>query len=170
MDCVLCLGSWHWITFLPPANEVFTSVCLSTGGGGGVCLSACWDSRPPRSRRPPPEQTPPCAVHAGRYAQQAGRTHPTGMHTCLDNVSFFTLLQKPCPAISIFTWLNTGVVIYFICNTRKDSSRMHAARFSGWGASNPPVGRLFGGRSPVNRQTRVKTLPCPKLCLRAVIS
>ena len=25
---------------------------------------------------------PPCAVHAGRYGQQAGGTHPTGMHTC----------------------------------------------------------------------------------------
>ena len=27
---------------------------------------------------------PPGAVHAGRYGQQAGGTHPTGMHTCLD--------------------------------------------------------------------------------------
>ena len=25
----------------------------------------------------------PGAVHAGRYGQQAGGTHPTGMHTCL---------------------------------------------------------------------------------------
>ena len=24
----------------------------------------------------------PGAVHAGRYGQQAGGTHPTGMHTC----------------------------------------------------------------------------------------
>ena len=35
---------------------VFTGVCLSTGGGG-VCLSAWWDTTP-RSRHPP-EQTPP---------------------------------------------------------------------------------------------------------------
>ena len=27
--------------------------------------------------------TPLGAVHAGRYRQQAGRTHPTGMHSCL---------------------------------------------------------------------------------------
>ena len=27
-------------------------------------------------------QTPPGAVHAGRYGQQAGSTHPTGMHSC----------------------------------------------------------------------------------------
>ena len=26
--------------------------------------------------------TPLCAVHAGRYGQQVGVTHPTGMHTC----------------------------------------------------------------------------------------
>ena len=26
---------------------------------------------------------PPCAVHAGRYGQQMGSTHPTGMHSCL---------------------------------------------------------------------------------------
>ena len=26
---------------------------------------------------------PPGAVHAGRYGQPAGGTHPTGMHTCL---------------------------------------------------------------------------------------
>ena len=25
----------------------------------------------------------PGAVHAGRYGQQAGGTHPTGMHTCV---------------------------------------------------------------------------------------
>ena len=31
----------------------------------------------------PPEQTPPPgAVHVSRYGQQAGGTHPTGMHTC----------------------------------------------------------------------------------------
>ena len=44
---------------------------------------------PPGSKHPPPhgadtpqEQTPPCTVHPGRYGQQAGGTHPTGMHTC----------------------------------------------------------------------------------------
>ena len=25
---------------------------------------------------------PPCAVHAGRYAQQAGCMHPAGMQSC----------------------------------------------------------------------------------------
>ena len=32
----------------------------------------------------PLEETPPGAVHAWRHlGQQAGGTHPTGMHTCL---------------------------------------------------------------------------------------
>ena len=45
---------------------------------GGVCLSVCWDSRPPFQ-----QQTPPQAVHAGRYGQQVGGMHPTGMHICV---------------------------------------------------------------------------------------
>ena len=71
---------------------VFTAVCDSVHGGG---LSQCMLGYhpPPRSRHPP-EQTPPwsrhtpppgsspCAVHAGRYGQQAGGMHPTGMQSC----------------------------------------------------------------------------------------
>ena len=33
------------------------------------------------------EQTPPGAVHAGRYGQQAGSTHPTGMQSCVSLIS-----------------------------------------------------------------------------------
>ena len=59
---------------------------------GEVGLSACWDTTfpsgpgTPGTRHPTPQiqvtpldQAPPCAVHAGRYGQQAGGTHPTGM-------------------------------------------------------------------------------------------
>ena len=37
-----------------------------------------------RGRHPPPgaDTPPPFAVHAGRYGQHSGGTHPTGMHTC----------------------------------------------------------------------------------------
>ena len=50
---------------------------------------------PPRNRCPlprdqvhPQDQVPPTgAVHAGRYGQQAGGTHPTGMHSCDKNVT-----------------------------------------------------------------------------------
>ena len=40
---------------------------------------------------PPP---PPRAVHAGRYGQQVGGTHPTGMHSCFTGI-----------------WLSTGVFV-----------------------------------------------------------
>ena len=50
-----------WTLFYRPQRScgqgyVFTRVCDSVNGG--VCLSACWDTTPPRSRHPP-EQTPP---------------------------------------------------------------------------------------------------------------
>ena len=77
----------------------FFCVILFTGGSASVHIgipppdqAPPW-SRPPPSRHPPSrhppgaggprEQTPPCAVHAGRYGQQAGGMHPTGMQSCL---------------------------------------------------------------------------------------
>ena len=45
---------------------------------------------PPGQVHPPGRYTPPRAVHAGRNGQQAGGTHPTGMHSCLTiNLSIF---------------------------------------------------------------------------------
>ena len=40
--------------------------------------------RPPHPVTSPPPLTrhPPCAVHAGRYGQQAGDMHPTGIQSC----------------------------------------------------------------------------------------
>ena len=63
-------------------GNVFTGVCLSTGGEG-VCLSACWDAicprdqaDPPRSGRPPPQirQTPP--LGPGRHPPRTRQTPP----------------------------------------------------------------------------------------------
>ena len=66
---------------------------LFTGRGGGICLSACWDTTllpgkadppwqgdPSGKETPPGNTDPPCAVHAGRYGEQAGGMHPTGMY------------------------------------------------------------------------------------------
>ena len=71
---------------LLPGNEVcegyvFTRVCLYTGG-------STWAGTPeqvhPLGRYPSGRYTPsPRAVQAGRYGQQAGGTHSTGMHSCL---------------------------------------------------------------------------------------
>ena len=81
-------------------GNIFSSMCQEfCSQGWGVCLSACWDTTPPpgpgtpQTRHPtgpgtpqsrhPPDQAPPCAVHAGRYGQQAGGMHPTGMQSCV---------------------------------------------------------------------------------------
>ena len=82
---------------LPPATKlgqgnIFKSVCQEFCPGGAGCLGR----HPPGSRHPPRsrptgKQTPPGAVHAARYGQQAGGTHPTGMHTCFHLQSWTVL-------------------------------------------------------------------------------
>ena len=63
------------------------SVILSTRRGG---LSQCMPGYPPEQTPPgtrhthPGADTPPYAVHAGRYGQQAGGIHPTGMQSSLN--------------------------------------------------------------------------------------
>ena len=71
--------------FLRPANEVyegyvFTSVCLSTGGMSAPLHAGI---HPQDQRQTPPGQTPPAQCMLG-YGQQAGGTHPTGMHSFVD--------------------------------------------------------------------------------------
>ena len=78
------------LILLPPANEVcegyvFTGVCLSTGRGVSAPLHA--GIHTPRADTPQadtPRQTPPLAGTPAQcmlgYGQQAGSTHPTGMH------------------------------------------------------------------------------------------
>ena len=77
---------------------VFTRVCDYVNGGGLPPLHAGIHpigTRPPaprtRGRHPlgpkagtptPRSRHPPSAVHSGRYGQQAGDTHPTGMQPC----------------------------------------------------------------------------------------
>ena len=86
--------------YLPPATKlgqgyVFTRVCDSVHGGVSASVHAGMHppGGHPLGRHPPQEDTrktpqedtrnPPLgAVHAGRYGQQAGGIHPTGMHTC----------------------------------------------------------------------------------------
>ena len=53
------------------------------GTRGRTPLPGTRGRHPPGIRgRRPGSRHPPCTVHAGRYGQQAGGTHPTGMHTC----------------------------------------------------------------------------------------
>ena len=71
-------------------NVIFSEACVknSVHGGGG----STWAGTPlgqvhpqqvqPSCRYTPQAGTPPGAVHVGVYGQQAGGTHPTGMHSC----------------------------------------------------------------------------------------
>ena len=85
--------------FLPPTNEVWGKVIFSVAcvknsvhGGWGVGLPQCMlgypppTTIPPRSSHSPRAGTPhsrhpTCAVYAGRYGQQVGGMHPTGMQS-----------------------------------------------------------------------------------------
>ena len=70
-------------------GNIFTSVCQEfCPRGGGVCLSACWDTPPPPGADPPGTRHPPTAA----YGQRAAGTHPTGMHSCC--YSLFTHLKQ----------------------------------------------------------------------------
>ena len=70
------------MVFLPAATKlgqsnIFTGVCLSIGGGRGVCLSACWDIPPGAD---PPEQTPPQSRHPPRADTPPEQTPPQSRH------------------------------------------------------------------------------------------
>ena len=92
--------------FLPPTNGVWekVSVILFTGGLphfmlGYTPLNGTRGRHPPGAtgRHPPhpwnQRQTPPPAVHAGRYGQQAGGKHPTKMQSCYMTRSHFNIVD-----------------------------------------------------------------------------
>ena len=58
-----------------PLNQVHPTLTRYTPG-------TRYTPRPGTPSGPGTPPTPPGAVHAGRYGQQAGGTHPTGMHSC----------------------------------------------------------------------------------------
>ena len=87
------------------AKVMFLQASVCPRGGGGVCLSACWDTTlpeqtppradtpqradtPPQEQTPPPKSRPPKSRHPPRSrpprdtATAADGTHPTGMHSC----------------------------------------------------------------------------------------
>ena len=85
--------SWGKVMFL------HVSVILFTGGSSASVHAGIYipPGADPLEQTPPPvadlptgadtpsprsRHSPLGAVHAGRYGQQAGGTHPTGMHTC----------------------------------------------------------------------------------------
>ena len=81
------------VGFLPPANKVcdgyvFTGVCLSTGVSAPMHAGIHTPGRHPQADTHLPRvdtlpwvDTPSAQCMLG-YGQQAGGTHPTGMHSC----------------------------------------------------------------------------------------
>ena len=61
------------------AKVIFSQACVCPQGGRGVCLSACWDTHPPRAGTSPPEQTPPWTKHPPRADTSPSR-HPRSRH------------------------------------------------------------------------------------------
>ena len=80
-------GSFNFIRLsLPPANEVwgkviFSVACVKNSVHRGG-LPQCMLGYPLEQTPPPGTRHHPCTVHAGRYGQQAGGMHPTGMQSC----------------------------------------------------------------------------------------
>ena len=76
-------------------GNIFTSVCLSTGGSASVHAGI----HPPEADTPlpgstppleqtPREQTPSPGRQTPAYGLRAAGTHPTGMHSCSQQVDF----------------------------------------------------------------------------------
>ena len=107
--------------YRPRTKFAKVMLCLSTAVGGvpgqvppragtaplGRCPPGGYTPTPPRQVHPPGRytplgSTPPLsrytptphlrAVHAGRYGQQAGGMHPTGMHSCS---ALFSMISYP---------------------------------------------------------------------------
>ena len=69
----------------------------------------------PWSRHPQGADIPP-PMHAGRYGQQAGGTHPTGMHTCGKCIDLLLRKHNMLFQFDIFHVLNkANISIYLIC-------------------------------------------------------
>ena len=68
-------------------TEMLSCYCLQRSWGKVIFSEACVKNS---------VHIPPEAVHAGRYGQQAGGTHPTRMHTCCqlfrDTIKFRPLI------------------------------------------------------------------------------
>ena len=70
---------------LPPLHQILDPqmMCVKNSIHGGEYLGRYpLAGTPPLGRYNPGQVHLPGALHAGRYGQEAGGTHPTGMHSC----------------------------------------------------------------------------------------
>ena len=102
--------------FLPPATKL---------GQGNIFRSVCQEFCSHQG-----------AVHAGRYGQQAGGTHPTGMHTCylkvhnahFRNVASLSGFDVSCIKKPTFPWIEPAV--WYNSNSYAWNPRLHFAGIS----------------------------------------
>ena len=88
-------------------------------------------STPPRPGTPRTRQVPPPpAVHAGRYGQLAGGTHPTGMHSCFiqknistnNSAKFFFV---DCPVVRHCKWCIPAIRLFLPLSLSVSISNTH---------------------------------------------
>ena len=119
--------------------------CLSVILFRGGCLNQCIlvythpGSRHPLSRCHVWEQTPPradtpCAVHAGRYGQQASGRHPTGMHTC-SNCTFERKIKTSLCGIR--GWKHTRIFLQNSTEFNRTTTAWKSLSFNTWQLPSP---------------------------------
>ena len=110
----------------------YLPVILSTkGGGGGVCLpKMLWA----RMTSPPTSEGRP-----SRYDQQAGGTHPSGMHTCLKWISellkaTWTGYERKLELwITNLIWYSRPEFLPVLSGTSLSYPEFQVSDFSSWG-------------------------------------
>ena len=149
-------GKENFSVYLPPANEVWGKVIFSVAcvknsvhrGDLPQCMLGYHSrsrhpppspeqSLPPQEQTPlgsrhPPEQTSPGAVHAGRYRQQAGSIHPTGMQSCLITINIHSAPKDLHDTASAarHTYRQIEPYIFSIIDARQTQPHRRTAKMS----------------------------------------
>ena len=140
------------------AKVIFLHLSVILFTGGGVCLSACWDTipHPPGadtspSRQPPspPEQTPPpCSRHPPEHSPPRTR-HPQGLSTPTPGTKYNPLGLSTPPREANSGIRSTSGQYASYWNAYLFYTEIHSQRV----APPPPASHL-----PLRGQTRLKTL------------
>ena len=83
---------------------IFSVACVKNSvHGGGVCLSACWDTTPP-----PQEQAPPCAVVLGAMVNKRAVCIPLECNLLLPYFTCCDLNHAEVCWLCMFLWPTMG--------------------------------------------------------------
>ena len=93
------------------SKVIFSEVCVKNSvhrGGGGVCLSACWDTPPP-GRHTPWADTPPGQSPPGRHPRPCRWLLQRTVSILLDCILVFKFSRHMCH-IELVTWFFTPIL------------------------------------------------------------